>query len=307
VQVYALAATLVLVTPQWMSAQMAAAAAGAPTFPAAGADGDLLVGRRRRALQQEGYDGDGNDDDDDDDDDDAWRGMLEELARGDMEDAALGAHPEASLGAAEAEAWLARAWGAAGGEGEHPEPLVASLPLQRLEALREHGFWREFGSALGHEVLSQLLPRRGGGDGHGRGEAHALHADLADDVLEQLQDVEPLVDAQVTVLLRPLYRTLFGGATARGVSSYGVRAGPQLLLPYAYADPLLLSAADLVPEEAEAYLEAQAEAGVGAGEAARNALAAQTARLAASVLVTFREQVSVNGGDIARRFFVGVV
>ena len=83
----------------------------------------------------------------------------------------------------------------------------------------------------------------------------ARRRETLEDVLDQLRDVEPKFDFELSVIVRPIATTLFAGVAARSWNHAALRLAPDEVTPFAYSDPLALAAVDLLPEVAVAYAE----------------------------------------------------
>ena len=135
----------------------------------------------------------------------------------------------------------------------------------------------------------------------------------AEEIRKQLRNTRPSFDAQLTLTIRPVHKPLAGALdmTAPVIGATGIRFLPPGLrklfdgplaagadiVPYAYYDPFAIAGVDLLPEEATLIAK---ESGF------RRVVEATQLQLACVLGVTFREQIRVNNGDIARRFFAGV-
>ena len=209
-----------------------------------------------------------------------------------------------------------------------------------LLALLRSGFWREFGEALPATDREDLLnamarvrargmrEREGDEDGarERRGDSTSVsnttstrasrtededdverkrenREEKLEDIVRQLSDVEPLFDFEVSVIVRPIFETLFNGVAFRNWNHAAVRLGPQKVTPFFYTDPLALAAVDLIPEVAVAYANSLREMNITDKEIRERLASAVNVRFAVTVVFVMRQQISVNGGDILRNIF----
>jgi hypothetical protein len=152
-----------------------------------------------------------------------------------------------------------------------------------LRALLRAGFFGDLAAGLPTRNLHQLrdalrMMRRAGRGGAGGGDRQNSAADYADynnsaaaaqgsladedrdyaekskyeekleDIIEQLSDVEPRFDFEVSVVSRPIVQNLFAGWAGRTWEHAAIRLAPEQVTPYAYSDPLSVRAVDLIPE-----------------------------------------------------------
>lgn len=201
-----------------------------------------------------------------------------------------------------------------------------------LRALLRAGFFRHFGSGLPTENFQELrdalamMRGRRGSDGKQRQQQTSAAATAAaqgsyandedkntrrsseyeeklEDIVEQLSDVEPRFDFEVSVVVRPIVQNLFAGWAGRTWDHAALRLAPQQVVPYAYSDPLSLGAVDLIPEVAAAYVKSLREMNLTRSEIAERVANAVNVRFVVTVIFVLRKQISVNGGDIVRNIF----
>ena len=131
----------------------------------------------------------------------------------------------------------------------------------------------------------------------------ARRRETLEDVLDQLRDVEPKFDFELSVIVRPIATTLFAGVAARSWNHAALRLAPDEVTPFAYSDPLALAAVDLLPEVAVAYAESLRAANATEEEIKRKLGDAVNVRFVVTVALITRQQISVGGGDILRNIF----
>ena len=131
----------------------------------------------------------------------------------------------------------------------------------------------------------------------------ARRRETLEDVLDQLRDVEPKFDLELSVIVRPIATTLFAGVAARSWNHAALRLAPDEVTPFAYSDPLALAAVDLLPEVAVAYAESLRAANATEEEIKRKLGDAVNVRFVVTVALITRQQISVGGGDILRNIF----
>ena len=131
----------------------------------------------------------------------------------------------------------------------------------------------------------------------------ARRRETLEDVLDQLRDVEPKFDFELSVIVRPIATTLFAGVAARSWNHAAIRLAPDEVTPFAYSDPLALAAVDLLPEVAVAYAESLRAANATEEEIKRKLGDAVNVRFVVTVALITRQQISVGGGDILRNIF----
>ena len=122
-------------------------------------------------------------------------------------------------------------------------------------------------------------------------------------LLDQLRDVEPKFDFELSVIVRPIATTLFAGVAARSWNHAALRLAPDEITPFAYSDPLAVAAVDLLPEVAVAYAESLRAANATEEEIKRKLGDAVNVRFVVTVALITRQQISVGGGDILRNIF----
>ena len=125
-----------------------------------------------------------------------------------------------------------------------------------------------------------------------------------EDIIEQLSDVEPRFDFEVSVVARPIVQNLFVGWAGRTWNHVALRIAPEQITPFVYTDPLSVGAVDLIPEVAAAYAQSlKKTTNLTRAEIAERVRSAVNVRFIVSVLFITRQQISVNGGDILRNIF----
>lgn len=124
----------------------------------------------------------------------------------------------------------------------------------------------------------------------------ARRRETLEDVLDQLRDVEPKFDFELSVIVRPIATTLFAGVAARSWNHAALRLAPDEITPFAYSDPLAVAAVDLLPEVAVAYAESLRAANATEEEIKRKLGDAVNVRFVVTVALITRQQISVGGG-----------
>ena len=124
----------------------------------------------------------------------------------------------------------------------------------------------------------------------------ARRRETLEDVLDQLRDVEPKFDFELSVIVRPIATTLFAGVAARSWNHAALRLAPDEVTPFAYSDPLALAAVDLLPEVAVAYAESLRAGNATEEEIKRKLGDAVNVRFVVTVALITRQQISVGGG-----------
>ena len=123
------------------------------------------------------------------------------------------------------------------------------------------------------------------------------------DILRQLRDIEPKLDFEISLIVRPIVTTLFWGYASRTWNHKAIRLAPEEITPYTYSDPLQLVAADLYPEVANAYVESLRLKNITDADILQKLLSAVNVRFVVTVAVITRQQISIGGGDILRNVF----
>lgn len=193
-------------------------------------------------------------------------------------------------------------------EGSSPlARATAPLSVGDLLRLKRSGFWDAFARNLPEEMQAAFAVALERAITGGSPLIEKAAEDL-EDIIEQLSDVRPLLDVQIITVSRALFRTLGPKVSAGPVRlSAGVRLGPSQVSPFAFVLPAGVVATDLVREEAAAYVQSLQEQGRTTQEIKDAVLSALNIEAAVTLLLSFREQVSVNGGDIARDVFAGII
>ena len=330
VRVNGLTSTFLAFTPEYAAAQAAFTEGdGGAATETEDETSDVVNGKRRRRLlaaEEDALRAEGERDA-------AAAGAATAAGRGENVDAAMSAHESLSAYVNEV-LNRSRAGGAAddafdGGDDDeggmlfHMKRSVKSP--EELSRLAAAGFWREFPNGFSGDALRALESSLLGGmynastanvtsqgfDGRdpddaaseGEGDEEEKLRERLRSVAEQLSDVAPRFDFEVSVTARQIVNNLFAGVAARTWSHAAIRVGPEEIEPYAYVDPLGLVATDLYPEVAAAYVRSLRDAGASEEEIGRKLRDAVSARFLISVLFVTRQQISVNGGDILRNIF----